>query len=97
MAAKVKSAFVMMKNAISQNKDIIIAVLAGLATAFAGFWLAANWGKMVAAVQAAGKAIGVILAGISWPVVLLIGVIAGLVGAFVYFYRTNEQIGRAHV
>lgn len=91
MAAKVKAAFVTMKNAISENKEIIIAVLAGLATAFAGFWLAANWGKMVAAVQAAGKAIGAVLAGISWPVVLLIGVIAALVGAFVYFYQTNEQ------
>lgn len=91
MAAKVKQAFVLMKKAVTDNKDIIIAALSGLATAFAGFWLATKWGSMVTAIQTAGKAIGAVLAGISWPIVLVIAAVAALAGAFVYFYRTNEQ------
>ncbi|MBW4083532.1 hypothetical protein [Paenibacillus sp. S150] len=91
MAEKVKKAFAAMKKAVTDNKDIIIAALAGLATAFAGFWLATKWGSMVKAIQTAGKVIGAVIAGISWPIVLLIATVAALVGAFVYFYRTNEQ------
>lgn len=91
MAAKVKEAFVTMKKVIVDNKDIIIAALSGLAAAFAGFWIATKWGSAVASMQAAGKAIMAVLSGISWPVVLAVAAIGALVGAFVYFYRTNEQ------
>lgn len=90
MADKVKNAFTTMKNFVVQNKDIIIAALAALSTAFAGFWVAANWSKIVAAVKTAGSVIAGVFAGISGWVLLIIGVVAALVGAFVYFYRTNE-------
>lgn len=91
MAQKVKDAFKTLSDFLTKHKDIIIAVLSGLAAAFAGFWIATKWGSIIQSFQTAGKAIAAVLAGISWPVVLAVAAIGALVGAFVYFYRTNES------
>lgn len=91
MAEKVRNAFNTVKNFIVTNKDIIIAALAGLATAFAGFWIASKWGEIVLAIQKAGRVILGVLGSIFSPVTLVVVAIAGLVAAFVYFYRTNES------
>lgn len=90
MAEKVREALTKMKDFVVANKDIIIAALAGLATAFAGFWIASKWASIVAAIQSAGKVILGVLSGLFSPVALVVAAIAGLVAAFVYFYRTNE-------
>jgi phage-related protein len=91
MAEKVKEAFRTMKEFIVENKDVIIAALATLAAAFAGFWVATKWASVVAAFQTAGRTIAAAIAGISLPITLIIAAVAALVGAFVYFYRTNES------
>lgn len=90
MAAKVKEAFATLSRFITDHKDIIIAALAGLATAFAGFWIATKWASIVTAIQRAGTIIMGVLTAVSIPVALVIAAVAGLVAAFVYFYRTNE-------
>ncbi len=91
MADKVKNAFQTMKFFIVSNKDIIISALAGLAAAFATFWVASKWGSIVAAVQGAGRVILGVLASLLSPVAIAGAAIAGLVAGFVYFYRTNEK------
>lgn len=90
MAEKVRAAFKQLSTFVTQHKDIIIAALAGLATAFAGFYIASKWGSIVAGIQKAGELIGLALAAIGWEVALVIAIIAALVAGVVYFYRTNE-------
>lgn len=70
MADKVKNAFQTMKFFIVSNKDIIISALAGLAAAFATFWVASKWGSIVAAVQGAGRVILGVLASLLSPVAI---------------------------
>lgn len=101
MADKVKSAFGSMSSFIKEHKDIIISALAGLATAFAGFTVAAKLPLIIGAfetiilkgmylIDTIKLGLAGAFAALSAPIAIAIGVIAALVGAFVYFYRTNE-------
>lgn len=101
MANKVKSAFGSMSSFIKEHKDIIVSALAGLATAFAGFTVAAKLPLIISGFETLIlkgmyliDAIKVGLAGafaaLSAPITIAIAVIAALVAGFVYFYRTNE-------
>jgi hypothetical protein len=90
----IKLAFGEISSLIVQHKDIIIAALAGLAAGIATYFVATNWVAAVAAIKAAlvGLRVAIIATwtAISWPIVLVVGLIAAAVAAFVYFYRTNE-------
>jgi len=90
MAENVKQAFKDMKDSINENKDLILASLAALGAGFATFWAIANGGAAFAAIKAAFAGIAAAIGAVSLPVLLIAAAVAALVGAFVYFYRTNE-------
>lgn len=95
MAEDVKTAFKNMSTFMKEHKDLIVASLAGLGTAFAAFLIGKNWVAIIGGITNAFKALRLAIAT-TWaaatgPFVLLAAAIALLVGAFVYFYRTNEQ------
>lgn len=90
MAADVKAAFKDMSNFIGTHKDLILASLAALGTGFATFWLIAKGGTATAAIKTAFAGIASAIGAVSLPALLIGAAIAALVGAFVYFYRTNE-------
>jgi len=98
MAAKVKKAFGDMKDFIVQNKEIILAALAGLAAGFATFLVVSKWSEIVAGIAAGAskimtalRSVGTALAIILSPASIIAAAIAALVAAFVYFYQTNEK------
>ncbi|WP_236293085.1 phage tail protein [Paenibacillus allorhizoplanae] len=83
MANKVKKAFGEMTDFITEHKEIIIAALGGIATAFATL-------AVVKSVSLLLQGIGAAIAAILSPIGLLVLGIAALSGAFIYFYRNNE-------
>lgn len=106
MAQKVKDSFAGMSSFIEEHKDIILASLAGLAAGFATFFIISKWGAAIVSafqtlylvglyalggIKTAFTALGVAIGAISIPVLLVSLVVAALVAAFVYFYRTNEE------
>lgn len=91
MANKVKSAYGEMTAFIQEHSDLMISALAGVGAALATAFMIANWGSIVAIVQRAGMAIAAAIGAISWPIALIVAAVGLLVGAFVYFYRTNEE------
>jgi len=97
-AEKVKSAFGSMKSFIQTNSDLIIASLVGLGAAFSTYLLIGKWGaisagitKAVGYIRIAFTALAAVIGAISWVALAVAAAIGVLVGAFVYFYRTNEQ------
>lgn len=87
MADKVKSAFGEMRDFIVENEEPIIAALAGISAGIAALLIANNFSSIIGAFKLLATAIGALLS----PIGLVVIAIAALVGAFVYFYRTNEQ------
>ena len=97
MADKVKNSFKSMTDFIVQNKEIILAALAGLAAGIATFLVMSNWALIVATIVKGFAAIRTAImltaawfAALSWPVILISAAVAALVAGFVYFYQTNE-------
>ena len=98
MADKVKGSWTSMKDKIEENKDLILAALAGLAAGIASFLIMSNWSLIVATMLKGFAAIRLAIistmawfAALSWPVILIGAAIAALVAGFVYFYTTNEK------
>jgi hypothetical protein len=97
MADKVKGSFKSMTDFIVQNKDIILAALAGLAAGIATFLIMSNWALIVAtlvkglaAIRTAILTVVASLALLNLPFALIAAAVAAAVAAFVYFYTTNE-------
>ena len=97
MADKVKGSFKSMTDFITQNKDIILAALAGLAAGIATFLIMSNWALIVAtlvkglaAIRTAILTVVASLALLNLPFALIAAAVAAAVAAFVYFYTTNE-------
>lgn len=94
MVAKIKKAFTDMKNAIVQNKEIIIAALAGIAAGFVTYLLVSGWSAGVGALAANFKKLGVAIRAawlaLTGPIGLIVLAVSALVAAVVYFYQTNE-------
>lgn len=91
LAEKVRAAFQNMANFVKKHNNEIIASLAGLAAAFLTYKAITNWGKAMAGLREAFKALRMAILGISAPALIVAGVIGLLVGAFVYLWRTNED------
>ena len=98
MAEKVRRAFGGLAQFIKSNSDIIIAALAGVGAGILTGLLITKWGaitatvtKAVAAIRTAFVSLGTAIAGANWWIAAIVAAVAALVGAFVYFYRTNEQ------
>jgi phage-related protein len=86
MGARVRQAFQNMTKVITDNKELIISALAGIAGAFLIFKSGAIFSGVATAISSIGGALAILASPILWIGLL----IAGLVAAFVYFYRTNE-------
>ena len=84
------NAFTEIKDFLTTNKEPIIAALTAITTAIVGLKLAMNFGTILATLKGVGIVIATIFAGISIPVLIVIGVIAALAGVFTYLWRTNE-------
>lgn len=91
VADKVKNAFSEMKEAVITNKDIIISSLTGIGVAFGAFQVISKWGSIVSVVKTALTGLAAAIGAISLPAVLIAAAIGALIGAFVYFYKTNEK------
>ncbi len=91
LAEKVRAAFQNMANFVKKHNNEIIASLAGLAAAFLAYKAITNWGKAMAGLREAFKALRMAILGISAPALIVAGVIGLLVGALVYLWRTNED------
>jgi phage-related protein len=87
MGERVRAAFGQMAQFISDNKDVIISALAGISFAFIAFKANAIFTGLMTALSS----VGATLALLANPIVLVGLLVAGLVAAFVYFYRTNEK------
>lgn len=99
MAESVKNFFSSVGTAISENKEIIIAALAGIGAGFAAYTIASNGatlgtrilnGAMIVlrtTIQALEATLAVLLA----PAALIAAAIAAVTAAITYFYLTNEQ------
>ncbi|MCF0149147.1 MAG: hypothetical protein HUJ77_12220 [Clostridium sp.] len=88
---KMKGYFKNLKNFIIEHKDAIISALAGIATAFASYFILTNWSSIVGAISAAFGALGGALAAVNWPMVAVAAAIGLVVGSIVYLWRTNED------
>ncbi|MDR6883111.1 hypothetical protein [Bacillus sp. 3255] len=84
MANKVKQAFGEMTTFIVQHKEIIIAALGGIATAFATL-------LVIKGVSTTFQLIGAAISAILSPIGLLVIALATLAGAFIYLWRNNEE------
>lgn len=91
MAEKVKSAYGEITTFIQEYSDLMISALAGVGAVLSTAFMIARWGSIVAMVQRAGMVIAAAIGAISWPITLIVAAVGLLVGAFVYFYRTNEE------
>lgn len=91
LADKIKSAFKIMKDFIVGNKEVIISVIAGIASAFGSFLLITNWSKIIEGMQLAFYALGYAISGISLPIVAISALIGLLIGNIVYLWQTNEN------
>lgn len=98
MAEKVRQSFGGLAQFIKSNSDIIIAALAGVGAGILAGLLITKWGTItatvtnaVAAIRTAFVGLGTAIAGANWWIAAIVAAVAALVGAFVYFYRTNEQ------
>lgn len=99
MAESVKNFFSSVGTAISENKEIIIAALAGIGAGFAAYTIASNGatlgtrilnGALIVlrtTIQALEATLAVLLA----PAALIAAAIAAVTAAITYFYLTNEQ------
>lgn len=99
MAESVKNFFSSVGTAISENKEIIIAALAGIGAGFAAYTIASNGatlgtrilnGALIVlrtTIQALEATLAVLLA----PAALIAAAIAAVTAAVTYFYLTNEQ------
>lgn len=83
MADKVKSAISDVVRFLSENKDIIISVVGGIAGAFALI----EFGGLLSQLPLLASAIGALFS----PMLLIGAGIATLIGSFIYLYRTNED------
>lgn len=95
MATKFREAVTGIKNAVVENKEIIIAGLAGIGAGLATLLIATNWTSIVSGLSASFVALGA-AARAAWlavtgPIGLVVAAIALVTGAFVYFYQTNES------
>lgn len=92
MAEKVRTAFTNMKNAIIENKNIIIPAIGGIVGALAGFAIFSTIKSAGATLKNLGdiaKAVWGILA--ANPIALVAVAIGALIGALVAAYASNED------
>lgn len=87
MGERVRAVISTMKDVIFSNKEIIIAALIGIGSAFAAAFVIKNAPVLLANI----KTIGTVLGGLFTPIGVIAAAIGALIGAFVYFYRTNES------
>lgn len=95
LADKIRGFFKAVKDTIVSNKDIIIAALAGIAAGLTYALIATNWSAIVGGISAAFRGLAASIraawAAVTGPIGLAVAAVALLVGAFVYFYRTNDK------
>lgn len=93
-ADKVRGIFTGLKNFLQEKKDLIVSVMAGLVTALGGGLIVKHWSSIVKFFKTAFATIAkharIFWAALTGPAGLAVAAISVLVGAFVYFYRTNE-------
>ena len=95
-AEKIRTAFTNMKNAIVENKNIIIPALGAIAGAIAGVFIYNNLPAVIAGLTGAFTRFGAAIKG-AWvflaahPIVAVVAAIGALVGALVGAYLTNDD------
>jgi hypothetical protein len=83
---------------MANNKDIVIALLAGITAGLATYAIAtygaaaatALWSAVSAMATGFTTALGVAIAFLTSPIGIIVAALALLTAGFVYFYRTNE-------
>ncbi|KRE70770.1 phage tail protein [Paenibacillus sp. Soil750] len=94
-ANKIREIFSGLSSFIKEHKDVIVSALGSIAFGFATFLLATNWSAIIGGIATAFNILKVSIvttwAAISWPITLIAIGVAALIGAFIYFYRTNEK------
>ena len=76
---------------MSQNKDIVIAGLAGILTGILAYQAISHIPSIIGSVKTALSGLGAMFGGLTSPIGLVAVAIAGLVAGFIYFYTTNES------
>lgn len=92
MAEKVKAAFTNMKNAIVENKDIIIPSLGAITGAIAGLAIYSGVIAIIDFFKKFGAAVKLAWAFLAaHPIYIVVAAIGALIGAFVSAYKTNDE------
>lgn len=92
MAQKVRTAFENMKNAIVENKDIIVPAIGAIKGALAGLALYTGFTVIISAFKNLGiaaKSLWLLLAGN--PIMLVFAAIGALIGGFISAYKNNDK------
>ena len=91
-AEKIRTAFTNMKNAIVENKDLILPAIGAIAGAIAGITVYTGIENLIYGFKylrvAVSLAWGTLL---KHPMVAIIAAIGALVGAFIVAYKTNDE------
>jgi len=76
---------------MSQNKDIVIAGLAGILTGILAYQAISHIPSIIGSVKTALSGLSALFEGLMSPIGLVAIAIGALVGGFIYFYTTNEK------
>jgi len=91
-ADKIKGAFQTIKNAVTENKNIILPAIGAIGGAFAGLAAYAVVTKLVTAIKGLGVAAKAAWAVLTAnPVMLVFAAIGALVGGLIVAYKTNDE------
>ena len=92
MAEKVKTAFTNMKNAIVENKDIIVPAMGAILGAMVGLATYTGITALIKTIKDFGAAIkGAWAFLMAHPIFIVVAAIGALIGALVAAYKTNEE------
>lgn len=80
-----------MTDFVIKHKEIIIPVIAGIASAFLAFKGISKAIKIFNLLKNAATLLAPVLAAVSWPVIAVAAAIGLLVGAFIYAWRNSEK------
>lgn len=99
MEGKITSIMTKLRTSVQSNKDLILSALAGLAAGFAAFKIVgfiSGLGGVKGALTTVGVSIGKLstafMTFITSPAALIAIAIGAIVAAFVYLYRTNDDV-----
>ncbi len=101
-AEKVKAVFKSIARFISENKEIILAIIGGLVAGIASYLALINFGSFSRmfyalrlnasmAIQGILSSFSTLVGGISWPAVAIAALVAGVVASFIYLWQTSDS------